>query len=238
MIIEVCVDTPEGLRAAIAGGADRIELCAALALGGLTPSAGFMRMAAGCGVPVHAMVRPRTGGFVCDAEDLALMVHDIAVARDSGLAGVVFGCSLPDGRLDATGLAVLVGAAAGMDRTLHRAFDLVPDLAEALEQAVALGFQRILTSGGAATAVAGLARLVALQQQAAGRTLILPGGGITAESVAGLAPLQPRELHASCAVSRAGAAAAVAFGFGPGVERVTAAASVRALRSAAQAALA
>jgi copper homeostasis protein len=230
MILEVCVDSTEGLAAATQGGADRIELCAALSLGGLTPSPGFMRLAAAAGLPVHAMIRPRAGRFCYSPQELAVMAADIAVARDCGMAGVVLGASLPDDRLDAAVLAGLIQQAEGMSLTLHRAFDLVPDMAEALETAVALGFHRILTSGGAMTAVDGIDRLVTLQAMAAGRIVILPGAGITAKTVSGLARMRPKEVHASCSVTRAVTGRAVDFGFGPGVERVTDAAQVRALR--------
>lgn len=232
MIIEVCVDSVEGLAAARAGGADRIELCAALGLGGLTPSTGFMRLAAAAGVPVHAMIRPRAGGFCYSEQEVAVMSADIATARACGMAGVVFGANLPDGRLDSAVLAHLIAQAKGMSLTLHRSFDLVPDMAEALETAVALGFHRILTSGGAVTAVAGIDRLVQMKALAAGRIIILPGAGITAETISGLAGLQPEEVHASCSSPRVVAGRSVDLGFGPGVERVTDAARVRALRDA------
>ncbi len=232
MIIEVCVDSPEGLAAAIDGGADRIELCSALGLGGLTPSAGLMRVAARAGLPVHAMIRPRAGDFVCSAAEVEVMLADIAVARDCGMAGVVLGATLADGRLDAAAIARLVGAAWGLSLTLHRAFDLVPDMGEALETAIGLGFQRVLTSGGAETAVAGVDRLVALKRQAAGRIIILPGAGITAATATGLRALEPGEVHGSCSISRAGRD--VGLGFGVGVERVTDAGQVRALRAALQ----
>ncbi len=147
--LEVCVDTAEGLDQAIRGGADRVELCSALALGGLTPSPGLMRLAARRGA-VMAMVRPRAGGFVPGPDEMAQMEADIAAARAAGLAGVVFGASLPDGRLDLAAMARLVAAAQGMEVVLHRAFDLCPDPDAALEQAVALGVTRILTSGGQA----------------------------------------------------------------------------------------
>ena len=94
--LEVCVDTSAGLAAAVAGGADRIELCAGLEVGGLTPTAGMMQAAAGCGVPVYAMIRPRAGGFTYSAAEIAIMQTDIAQARAAGLAGVVFGANLPD----------------------------------------------------------------------------------------------------------------------------------------------
>ena len=156
ILLEVCVDSAEGLAAAIGGGADRIELCSSLELGGLTPSFGLMRFAARQPLPVYAMIRPRAGDFVFDANELAIMRDDIAMARESGLAGVVLGASRSDGRLDADMLAELVGHSYGMGLTLHRAFDCAgPDFGDALDLAIGLGFERILTSGGAASAVGG-----------------------------------------------------------------------------------
>jgi copper homeostasis protein len=236
MILEVCVDTLAGLEAAFAGGADRIELCSALALGGLTPSAGFMRHAAGCGVPVLAMIRPRAGDFVWSEAELRVMEADIAAARAAGLAGVVLGASLQDGRLDVVALARLVGAARGLDLTLHRCFDLVPDMHSALEEAVALGFRRILTSGGEATAEAGAGRIAALIAQAAGRIAIMPGAGVSARNVRNFIALGAREVHGSCSVSIEVNGPAVALGFGAVVERRTDAATVRAVKRAMEAA--
>jgi copper homeostasis protein len=232
MILEVCVDTQDGLEAAIDGGADRIELCAALALGGLTPSAGFMAVAESCGLPVMAMIRPRAGDFVYSDSEAAQMEADISTACSIGLAGVVFGANLPDGRLDTGLLRRLRQAARGADCTLHRAFDLVPDMEAALETAIALGFSRILTSGGAATAVEGAARIAALVKQARGRISIMPGSGVTSANAGGLAALGIKEIHGSCAVPVAMAGRAVDLGFGPATQRRTDAAMVRALRQA------
>lgn len=228
--LEVCVDDPCGLAAALSGGADRIELCSALGLGGLTPSPGLMALAAECAVPVLAMIRPRAGGFVWSEPELAVMEADIAATRRAGLAGVVIGASLPDGRLDGAALARLVRAAGELQVTLHRAFDLVPDPDEALETAVALGITRILTSGGARRAADGVAGLARAFARAAGRIGILPGSGITPESLLQLAGLPLREVHASCSVPAPQDARAAAFGFvAPGARR-TDAAAVRALR--------
>lgn len=232
MILEVCTDTSAGLAEAVAGGADRIELCSALALGGLTPSAGFMAEAARCGRPVMAMIRPRAGDFAFSDAELAQMEADIAAARAAGLAGVVLGCSLPDGRLDLPGLRRLRQAAGEMDCTLHRAFDLVPDQAEALEQALHLRFSRILTSGGEATAEAGADRIAALLAQAGERISIMPGSGITAVNAPRFRAMGARELHASCSVPVPAASRAVALGFAPAAGRRTDAAAVRALRQA------
>lgn len=228
--LEVCVDTSAGLAEAVEGGADRIELCAALALGGLTPSAGFMAEAAACGLPVMAMIRPRAGDFVFSDTELAQMETDIAAARAAGLAGVVLGCSLPDGRLDLDALRRLRTAAGPLDCTLHRAFDLVPDQAEALEQAVALGFSRILTSGGEVTAEAVADRIAALLAQARGRIRIMPGSGISPANAARFIAMGATELHASCARPVPATGRAVELGFGPATARQTDAAAVRALR--------
>jgi copper homeostasis protein len=257
--LEVCVETLEGLAAAVAGGADRVELCSALGLGGLTPSLGMMRAAAGCGVPVMAMIRPRAGDFIWSEAEVAAMEADIAAAREAGLAGVVLGASLPDGRLDEAVLARLVTAAGGrflrrnrdgacegsdpelskipggLDLTLHRCFDLVPDLDAALEQAVALGFRRVLTSGGAVTAAEGAARIGSLVGRAAGRIGVMAGAGVSAETAGALLALGVRELHGSCAEAVVVGGRVSEMGFGPEVERRTSAARVRALKQVMEA---
>lgn len=198
-LLEVCVDSAEGLHAAIAGGAQRIELCSALDVGGLTPSKGLMALAAGAPVPVYAMIRPRAGDFVFDAASQDVMLADIDAARESGLAGVVLGASLADGRLDFDLLAVLAKRADGMGRTLHRAFDLVPDPRQALEQVIELGFERILTSGQAVRAPDGKAMLRRLVEEARSHISIMAGSGVTPENVADIVvETGVREVHASC----------------------------------------
>ncbi len=123
-------------------------------------------------------------------------------------------------------------AAKGLDCTLHRCFDLVPDPAEALETAIALGFRRILTSGGALRASDGAAQIAALLAQARGRILLMPGAGVTADTAPALVALGVTEIHASCAAARPQAGPAVALGFAPATDRRTDAALVRALRAA------
>ncbi len=221
------MDSAEGLAEAVAGGADRIELCAALNLGGITPSAGLMQAAARCPVPVLAMIRPRAGDFIFSDAEVAIMRADIAAARAAGLAGVVLGASLPDGRLDDTVLARLTKAASGLDLTLHRAFDLVPDMAPALDLAAGLGFRRILTSGQAETAAQGRAGLERCFALAGGRIAIMPGSGVSAETVPALQGLPLTDLHGSCSVP--GVAAPLGFG----APRRTSAARVRALKAVA-----
>lgn len=232
LILEVCVDTAAGLMEAVAGGADRVELCAALALGGLTPSAGQMADAGACPVPVMVMIRPRAGDFVWTEAEVGMMEAEIVATRAAGLAGVVLGASLADGRLDVPVLKRLVAVASGLDLTLHRAIDLAPDMAEALEVAIGLGFRRILTSGGEKTADAGAARIAALVTQAAGRISIMPGSGVNPANAPMLRGLGIAELHASCSVQHLATGKLVEMGFGPGVVRQTSADQVRALRLA------
>ena len=199
VILEVCVDTPAGLAAAIAGGADRIELCSALALQGLTPAPGLMAIAAEAAIPIYPMIRPRHGDFVYDAGDLDAILRDVDAVRDAGLAGVVIGANAPSGELDVDALAMLVAHAEGLGVTLHRAFDLTPDPFAALETAIDLGFERILTSGRALNAMAGAETIAALVKQADGRIAILAGGGVNPSNVAELvARTGVREVHGSC----------------------------------------
>lgn len=232
LTLEVCVDTAAGLTEAVAGGADRIELCAALALGGLTPSAGQMADAVTCPLPVMVMIRPRAGDFTWSEAEIRMMEAEIATTRAAGLAGVVLGASLADGRLDMPVLRRLVAASAGLDMTLHRAIDLAPDMLAALDQAIALGFRRILTSGGQKTAEAGAEQIAALVRQAAGRISVMPGSGVSPRNAGMLKGLGISELHASCSAQQLATGKVVDLGFGPGMVRQTSADQVRALRLA------
>jgi len=233
LLLEVCVDDLSGLEAAIEGGADRIELCSALALGGLTPSVGLMEIAATFDIPCNAMIRPRAGDFVYGDEELDIMLADIQAARNAGLAGVVLGASLSDGRLDRMVLDTLVKTATGLDLTLHRAFDLAPDIPSAVEIAAKLGFSRILTSGGAETAIKGMDGLKQALDAASGRISIMPGSGISVDNAAQFLKLGVSEIHASCSspVSQPHGRL-VGFGFTSDGARHTDAAKVRALKQA------
>lgn len=233
MLLEICVDDAVGLAAAIAGGADRIELCSALDLGGLTPSAGLIALAAKAAVPVRAMVRPREGDFDFADADIEVMLSDIATIRAAGIAGVVLGASRHDGRLDLEKLRILVAAAQGMAMTLHRAIDLVPDMAEAVEQAIELGFDTILTSGRAPRAPDGAAVLAEAHRAAAGRIAIMAGAGVTADSAPALLQQVTLDaLHGSCSDPVAIAnISATRLGFERPGRRVTSAAKVAALKA-------
>lgn len=234
MTLEICVDALDGLDAAITAGAERIELCSALALGGLTPSAGLMASASEVNVPVRAMIRSRQGDFVYSAREVELMCYDIACVGQHGLEGVVIGANLVSGDLDQPALSRLVSVAkgAGLRVTLHRSFDLVSAPLDALAFAVDLGIDAILTSGGAVTAAKGVANIRALVEAAAGRIEIMAGSGISATNVAELVHKSGvRAIHASCGTTGPVAAGkSVELGFIRPTQRLTDPNAVRALR--------
>ncbi|WP_435052599.1 copper homeostasis protein CutC, partial [Paramuribaculum intestinale] len=152
-LLEVCAGDIESVYAASRGGAQRVELCSALADGGITPSTGFIRQAVRVpGMKVHVLIRPRGGDFLYTPEEVASMTDDIVAAREAGAHGVVIGALTPDGDIDMDACRHMMEAAAGMNVTFHRAFDLCRDPFEALDDIIALGCNRLLTSGQAASA--------------------------------------------------------------------------------------
>jgi copper homeostasis protein len=226
LCLEVCVDSVAGLDIAARSGADRIELCSALNLGGLTPSYGLLAEAASQPVPCFVLIRPRAGDFCYGPRDIDLMRRDIDCVRSKRLAGVVIGASLADGRLDEAALAVLLEHAAGLPTVLHRAFDLVPDDHVALETAIRLGFRRVLTSGGAVNAVEGAARIQKLVNRAGGRIEVMAGAGLNPENVVHFVRRTGvKAVHSSCSSSihqvDAVAARACALGFTPEHHKIT-----------------
>ncbi|RZK46034.1 MAG: copper homeostasis protein CutC [Hymenobacter sp.] len=197
--LEICAASLPSALAAQAGGAHRLELCQNLEMGGITPSYGLIRQVlARVSLPVFVLIRPRPGGFVYSADELAIMQDDIAACRGLGCTGVVLGALDTAGRVDMAAGRALLSAAGPLPVTFHRAFDACPDQAQALEDLIALGCQRVLTSGGQATAEAGQAQLAALVAQAAGRIITMPGAGITGSNVRALAARTgAQEFHAS-----------------------------------------
>jgi copper homeostasis protein len=231
--LEVCVDSPTGLRAAIDGGADRVELCSALALGGLTPSWALMMLAAEHDIPAVAMIRPRAGDFVWTEDEVDHMQGEIDDVLEAGLDGIVIGANRPDGRLDAKVLRkLLTDIPPDVDRVLHRAIDLTPDPVEAVDTAIALGFTRILTSGGAPRATEALGTLRAMFDRARGRIEIMPGSGITPANLGQFALLPLTSVHASCATTLPQNDKAVALGFTGPARRETDADTVLMMREA------
>ncbi|MDE6489777.1 MAG: copper homeostasis protein CutC [Muribaculaceae bacterium] len=205
MTLEICAGSLESVRAAATGGAGRVELCAALGEGGVTPSVGMIRNARKVpGLKLHVLIRPRGGDFVYDESEVECMTDDIITALDCGADGIVIGALTPDGRIDMDTCRRLVNAAGNknVNITFHRAFDLCRDPLEALEDVIALGCNRILTSGQAPTAEIGIPLLKKLNDLACGRLTILPGGGVTPDNANKILQLTGcSELHGSMRVS-------------------------------------
>ena len=200
--LEICVDSAAGLDVATRAGVDRIELCSALNLAGLTPSAGLMAIAATKTTPCFVLIRPRAGDFCYDIRDVDLMRREIDIVRSMRLAGIVIGASRVDGSLDEELLRALLEHAAGLPAVLHRAFDLAADFHAALETAIELRFVRVLTSGGAPDALSGSAVIRSLVEQAAGRIEIMAGAGLTPDNVMTLVrSTRVPALHSSCSTS-------------------------------------
>lgn len=181
--LEVCAGDLMSARAAALGGAHRIELCSALALDGLTPSAGLIEAARRLpGIKVHVLIRPREGDFVYDDAEADVMCHDIHLCRQIGIDGVVIGALTRDGAIDTQLCQRLVAAADGMQVTFHRAFDHASRPFQALEDIISLGCSLLLTSGQAPTAEAGIPLLRQLVEHADGRIIIMPGAGVTPDN--------------------------------------------------------
>ncbi len=178
--VEICVDAVDSALAAQHGGAHRIELCANLLEGGTTPSAGLLQVVRHkIAMPIQVMIRPRGGDFCYSDDEFAVMQQDVVNAKSHGADGVVFGLLKPDGTVDVERTRNLVDLARPLPVTFHRAFDVCADLASALEVVISTGAARILTSGGEASALAGVSSLSRLIKRSAGRITILAGGGIS-----------------------------------------------------------
>ncbi len=191
--LEVCVDSLAGIRAALRGGANRIELCAELGVGGLTPSLGLLGAAAEACVqwPVNVelmvMLRPRAGHFRYSRTELECMERDLRAARQWGATGVVFGITDSEGALDEPALTRLASQAAGLQLACHRAFDETPDPGRALETLADLGFDYVLTGGGGGAARDGVAALARLVERCARTPLrVMVGGGVRPDNIAWL----------------------------------------------------
>lgn len=180
--LEVCCGDLQSVRAAIEGGAHRVELCEALELDGLTPSEAMMEAAIGMGIPVQVLIRVREGDFVYSKDEICKMRNDIRLARKLGAAGVVIGALMPDGSIDEEATHCMMDEAEGLSVTFHRAFDVCREPEEALEKIISIGCHRLLTSGQATTAEQGIPMLKKLVEQADGRIIIMPGAGVNPQN--------------------------------------------------------
>ena len=199
-LLEVCVDSHASSLTAVRGGADRLELCGHLAIGGVTPSPVlFQQIRRDCDVRIHVLIRPRFGDFLYSDAEIEEMCGEIELFRDLGADGVVTGVLTPDGALDRARMERLTACAGGMSVTLHRAFDMARDPFDTLEAAVELGCQTILTSGQTSGAAEGRELLRALYARAAGRVDIMAGCGVNRANIRELHDYTGiRVFHASC----------------------------------------
>ena len=195
---EICVESIDGALAAERAGADRIELCAALFDGGLTPSIGTIEttLRSVSRIRVHVIVRPRPGDFIYSALEVDAMVRDVQAAVAAGAHGVVIGALTAEGGVDVVTTRRLIDAAGGASITFHRAFDLTRDPFAVLEQLIELGVHRVLTSGQESSALEGAPLIAELVGRAAGRIVVMPGGGINGRNIARIVSLTgAREFH-------------------------------------------
>ncbi|HIF9356486.1 TPA: copper homeostasis protein CutC [Photobacterium damselae] len=202
--LEVCIDNIESLHLAQQGGATRIELCSSLALGGLTPSFGFMQAAAKYAqVPVYAMIRPRQGDFLFTDQDMEIMLADVHAAKQASLSGVVLGVLTDQGQVDKDQLKALIHQAQGMGVTFHRAIDQCIDPMATLDILMSLGCERVLTSGLKANAYDGRKMLKEMVTYCGERLSIMAGAGVTAENVGQIiSDTGVREIHLSGKTTR------------------------------------
>lgn len=203
MKLEACIETPDEASAAALFNFDRVELCQALDLGGLTPSAGLTAICSNY-IEVHAMLRMRPGNFVYSEVELEVMAAEMKILKEAGAKGVVFGCLNKDMGLDIPANSFLITQALdlGLTPTFHRAFDNISDKPKALEDLINLGFNRILTSGGNGTAIEGIDVLTGIKILAKNRIEIMAGCGVNADNASQLAKSGVDALHFSIRKSK------------------------------------
>lgn len=204
--LEICTNSLESVCEAVAGGADRIELCTHLSCGGLTPSAGLLKAAIEyCYIPINVLIRPRSGNFCYSKHEIDEITRDIVFAKNAGAAGVVCGFLTLDGSIDAELTKKMVALAAPMSFTFHRAFDVCINPSDALETIIAAGCHRLLTSGQENTAAEGKELISKLITQANGRIIVMPGSGVNAHTIENLLTTGATEFHMSGTVMKSSA---------------------------------
>ena len=199
MILEICVDSVESAMTAERGGAQRVELCADLLEGGITPGAGLIAsVRKHVEIDLYVIVRPRGGDFCYTELEFEVMQEDIKHGQKLGADGIVLGLLDEDGLVNVNRTRQLVELARPLPVTFHRAIDMTPDLMTALEDVMATGASRILTSGGAPNATAGMHMIAEMIEASKGRIAIMPGGGVSIDTIAAIAETTgATEFHSS-----------------------------------------
>lgn len=198
MILEICVNSYQSAVNANTAGAHRIELCSEISVGGTTPSYGLLKkVMADIDIPVHVLIRPRSGNFTYSGKEFDIMKENIRLCKDLGCAGIVAGVLHEDNTIDIKRTSELIELSKPMSFTFHRAFDLVSKPKEALLQLIALGVHRLLTSGQEEKAENGIDLLIELQKLAKNKLTILPGSGINSENCIHFKNTGFTEIHSS-----------------------------------------
>jgi len=227
-LLEVCIDDVAGLNTCVHANVDRIELCSALSVGGLTPSAAFIKLAAETPINVHVLIRPRSGDFYFNEHELDLMCNDVAFAVDAGVNGIVVGVANQDGTLNIDALSRLSKAAGPAHKTLHRIIDTVENPLDAMEQVIDIGFGTILSSGGKPCAQDGIRLLAELNDQANDRIQIMAGAGLTPSAIM---PINQHTgitaFHSSCSQTQTTECKLASLGFSTANTRTTSAELIR-----------
>lgn len=203
MIIEICVNSFESAQAAYLAGANRIELCTELSVGGLTPSHGLIeKVVSELDIPTHVLIRPRSGNFTYSNEEFDVMLRDIEFCKKVGCTGIVSGFLTLENRIDSIKTKQLIKASEGMDFTFHRAFDWVENPLNELQKLIDLKVNRLLSSGQKQTAIAGISLLKQLKNHSEGKIEIMPGGGINVENAANFKESEFKSIHFSATTKK------------------------------------
>ncbi len=205
-MLEICANSFESAQAAKNGGADRVELCSVLSVGGVTPSTGLITMVRrSISIDINVLIRPRGGDFLYNSAEKMEVLRDIEVCAELGVNGVVIGALTNKGRVDMEGCSKWVKRAhdLGLSVTFHRAIDRAVDIFEAMEEVISLGCERILTSGGFQTAIEGRDVIKKMVELAGERIIIMPGSGVNPSNIAELASYtKAPEFHFSASKTR------------------------------------
>lgn len=198
MIIEICANSFESAEVAQLAGANRIELCTELSVGGITPSHGLIeKVMSGLNIQTHVLIRPRSGNFTYSEEEFDIMLRDIAFCKKAGCAGIVSGFLTSENTIDSNKTKHLIEASTGMEFTFHRAFDWVENPIEELQKLIDLKVNRLLSSGQKPSAIEGISLLKELQNFSKGKIEIMPGGGINLENALNFKEAGFKSIHLS-----------------------------------------